>query len=288
MTDKMLKEFGTELDDQLVEPLRNILIGRRLVNVSEPQGFGISAIQWGTITDMSDGKVSYAFTDGNEDVVDVTPKTARVPVYWKDFKIDRRIFEAFKNGGVDIDTATALSAAYKAAKAEDEAIINGISNDGTNYDFEGLYQASTTDMNTSLDFGTFGNASDAVSNCLDELDDVGVPTNIPFNLTLNNVQRNELRKSRSTNGIKEEPDVRDMLNGGSILSTTCLDEGTGMLSPTPAAGKPFFDFYLTKDWGSELGYDSEHPDTGPISGRVYSAGVLRMKHPEAVVTMSDI
>jgi uncharacterized linocin/CFP29 family protein len=288
MTDTTLQLFGTEIEKELVQPLQRVLQGRRLVYATDEKGFGVSAVRWSTITQMSDGMVSYAFTKGNEDSLNAEPTTLKVPVYWKDFTIDRREYEAFINGGTDIDTSVALSAAYVAAKVEDSSIIDGVSNDGTHYDVEGLYQGADNDYSTTKGFNTFGNALAAISGGYALLEEDGVPTNIKMNLVLNPVQMNELRVSMSTTGTAEAPMVKDLLNGGEIISSAAQTAGTGLLIPAPEVGKAFVDFYLTKDWDVELAVDPMHPKTGDISGRVYSAGILRIKQATALCKLSDI
>jgi len=288
MTDTTLQTYTKAIDKKLVQPLRQVLIGRQLVHVTPPKGFGISSVDWSTITEMSDGMVSYAFSGDNSDVIGATPTNLKVPVYWKDYDLDRRMYEGFKMNGVDLDAASALSAAFVAAKAENEAIIMGVTNDGSNYDIDGLYQGAGSDFSDSFDFATPGNPTKVVAGAQAMLDDVNVPSDLPYDLTLATIQRNQLRSLRSANGVREQPEVLEMLNGGIIRGSSSLVAGTGMLTPAASVGEPYVDFYLTKDWGTEHGVSSEHPTTGNINGRVYSAGILRIKKPVALVKISAI
>ncbi len=50
-----VSEFSKVLDKKIIPPLRQVLKGRALVHVTPPQGFGISSVDWGKITEMSDG-----------------------------------------------------------------------------------------------------------------------------------------------------------------------------------------------------------------------------------------
>lgn len=288
MADTTLQEFTTKIDSELVDPLRRVLIGRQLVHVTPPAGFGVTAVNWSKITEMSAGMVSFGFGGDNSDSLNAVPTTEKIPVYWKDYSIDRRMYEGFIMNGYDVDTSAALSAAFVAAKVEDSAIIMGVSNDGTNYDINGLYQGAGSDYSTSKDFATAGNPTDAVAGALALYDAADIPSTLPFNLTLATVQFNQLRALRSANGVREMPEVLELLNGGTIRGSNALTAGTGMLTPTAEVGKPYVDFYLTKDWGTEVGFDSEHPDTGDMSGRVYSAGKLRIKHNAALCKLSNI
>lgn len=284
-----LATFSKEIDSSLVPALRNALIGRKLVHVTPEKGFGITSVDWGKITDVSDGYVSYGFRDGNEDKIEVSLTNSKIPVYWKDYTVDRRIYESWLRSGIDVDRASSISAAYKAAKAENAAIMMGVSNDGTNYDLNGLYQGAGNDYSVSKDFGSYGNATDALAGVYELMDDDGIPVDsLSFNWVLATTQRRQLMASRSANGIKEMPDILDMLNGGQIFGTNTLTAGTGFVSPTENVGEPYVDFYMTSDFRTEHGVDSKHPDTGDLNGRVYSAGILRIKQNVAICKTSAI
>ena len=284
-----LATFSKEIDSSLVPALRNALIGRKLVHVTPEKGFGITSVDWGKITDVSDGYVSYGFRDGNEDKIEVSLTNSKIPVYWKDYTVDRRIYESWLRSGIDVDRASAISAAYKAAKAENAAIMMGVSNDGTNYDLNGLYQGAGNDYSVSKDFGTYGSATDALAGVYELMDDDGIPVDsLSFNWVLATTQRRQLMASRSANGIKEMPDILDMLNGGQVFGTNTLTAGTGLVCPTENVGEPYADFYMTSDFRTEHGVDSKHPDTGDLNGRVYSAGILRIKQNVAICKTSAI
>ena len=291
MTDTTLQSFSKKVDESLVQPLRRTLVGRRLVPVPPPVGFGVSAVEWSKITEMGAAMVSYAFSTGNADAIGATPTTSKIPVYWKDYTVDRRQYEGFKAKNLDIDTSAAISAAYVAAQAEDAAIINGVTRDGTNYDIDGLYQGAGNDEGTDLAWSVSGNATKSVANAYALLaeDNVPVGDTIPYNLVAHPIPYMNLMKSRSANGVREMPEVKEMLNGGEIIMSNSLDASTnGILLPAAQILEPYVDFYLASDWRTEHGVDSEHPDTGDLSGRVYSAGILRIKHSEAICKLSDI
>lgn len=289
-----LESFNKEIDKEIIQPLRNVTIGRKLVYVTAPKGFGISSVDWGKIADMSAGKVSYGFTSGNEDVISVNLTNSKVPVYWKDYRVDRRAYESWKRSNVDLDAASALSAGYMAMSAEDAAIIDGVKNDNSTYDIDGLFQGAgnTCDEDAgSADFGEYGNAKDTIAAAKKLMADDGVPAyTLPLNLVLASTQYSQLESSESDSGVEEMPKVERMLNGGSIYSVpeTLLAAGTGLLLPTPAVGRSYVDFFLTKDFGTEHGFDSEHPDTSDLNGRVYSAGVLRIKNDVGICKIEDI
>jgi uncharacterized linocin/CFP29 family protein len=281
--------FSRKLDEKLVNPLRQVLKGRQLVHVTPPQGFGVSSVDWGTIAEMSEGYVSFGFSDGNTDAINVSLTNSKVPVYWKQYSIDRRIYDGWMSRGIDIDASNAIAAGYQAAKAEDAALINGISFDGTNYDINGLYQGAGNDYATGAALATFGVATTALTGAIQLMDDDGVPVDrMPLNWCVNSTSYQKIRKSRDTVGTRELPDILDLLNGGQVISIgTTLTTAQGFVAPTAAVGEPYVDYYLTADFQT----DPEMPKfqkTGNIGGRVFSAGVLRIKQSTAICKTSNL
>lgn len=289
MADTTLQSFSKKVDATLIDPLRRTLVGRRLVPVTPPAGFGVSAVEWSKITEMSAGMVSYAFTD-TSDSLTATPTTSKIPVYWKDYTMDRRAYEGYMVKGANIDTSAAQSAAYVAAYAEDEAIIKGVSRDGTAYEVDGLYEGAGNDYSVSSNFGTSGVATTALAGAYALLaaDNVPVGDQVPYNMVLNNTSYMDLLAVRTTTGIREMPEIKEMLNGGSIIASSVFASTEGIILPAAESLSAFVDFYLASDWKTEHGMDSEHPDTGDMMGRVYSAGILRIKHDVAICKLSAL
>lgn len=211
-------------------------------------------------------------------------------MYWKDYKVDRRAYEGFKVNGTDISSGGAQSAAYVAAYAEDEAIIKGVSKDAAVYDLNGLYEGAGNDYTPEVPFSTAGNATTALAGAYALLanDNVPVGDNVPYNMVLNNTSYMQLLGVRNSSGVREMPEIKDMLNGGSIISSSVLGTAEGIVLPAAEILEPYVDFYLASDWKTEHGFDSEHPDTGDLMGRVYSAGILRIKHDVAICKLSDL
>lgn len=284
-----ITQFSKKLDEKIVDPLRQVLKGRELVHVTAPQGFGVSSVDWGKITEMSSGYVSFGFSDTNKDAINVELTNSKIPVYWKDYEIDRRIYEGWLLHGFDIDAANAISAAYQAGKAEDSAIINGISFDGTNYDINGLYQGAVNDYSSAASIATFGVATTALTGALNLMDDDGVPIDrMKLNWIVNSTSYQKIRKSRDTVGTRELPDILDLLNGGQLISVgTTLTTAQGVVAPAASVGEPYVDYYLTADFQTDP-MTPKFQKTGNIGGRVFSAGVLRIKQGNALCKVSNM
>lgn len=284
-----LAEFSKKLDEKLIPPLRQVLKGRKYVYVTPPQGFGITSVDWGKITEMSGGLVSYSFTSGNKDRVDASLTNTKIPVYWKDYEIDAREYYGWMEKNIDIDATNAIAAGYQAALVEDTALINGVSNDGTNYDHKGMYQGAGNDYNVATTLGTFGNFSDALAGAFEMMDEDHVPVDsIKWNCLINSTAYHTIRKTRSTLGLKEMPDIVDYLNGGELVSVgTILSTAQAVLVPDPSVGEPYLDYYLTADFQTDP-MNPEFQKTGNIGGRVFSAGALRIKQDVALCKISNL
>lgn len=289
MAETTLQRYSTAIDEEIVDPLRTALIGRQIVAFTPPAGKHVSNVEWTVSTELSDGLVSYEFVDGNEDTGSYSQTSKKIPYYWKDYTIDRNMLNAFEANGQNVEASIQQSAAYKAAKVENSAIIMGVTNDGTNYDIDGLYTGAGNDYSTTADFATAGKPTTAVSGALALLEADDIPVDGAMNLILNTVQRGQLRSLRGTSSaVREEPEILEMLNGGRIIGTSVIGAGTGLLLPEARSLRPFVDFYLRTDWKTEHGISSEHPETGPVNGRVYTGGVLRIKESDALCKLSDI
>lgn len=288
--DNAVERFSEFLDDKIVPPLRIALKGRKLVHVTTPQGFGITNVSWGTASDMSGGHVGYGFTDGNADKIDIGLSNAAIPVYWKDYEIDRRLYEGWMQAGVDIDTSNVIAAAYQAARTEDYGILQGISRDGgSTWEAKGLYQGAGLDYSTSSSVGTYGGGTSAVEGAMQLMDDRGVPVDsMKFNWAVDSVTYHRLKKSKTSMGIKEWPQIIESLNGGEIISVNNIfDSGTGVILPVPEVGQTYVDFFMTADFQNDL-KNPEYGKTSNIGGRAFSAGILRIKQKDGICKTSNL
>ncbi|MDP2217394.1 MAG: family 1 encapsulin nanocompartment shell protein [Methanolobus sp.] len=284
-----LYQFSRTMDTKIHPPLRQINKARKLVQVVPGEGFGETSIDWVELQKMSQAMVSYNFSTGNIDTVDFALTNSKIPIVWKDYVLDRRLYETMRRKGADVDASAALDAAYMVNSAEETMVLRGVSRDGTNYEIPGMYEGAGNDYATSKSVGTFGGIQDAVVGAYELLDADDVPTDaLKWNLTMAPNIFNKVIQSRNANGQREVPELLDLLNGGNIYKSGAFGSGTALLSPTPDTGSQYVDFYLSQEVFTEHGIDSKHPDTGPIYGRVYEAGVLRIKKNVVLCKMSAL
>ena len=164
-----------------------------------------------------------------------------------------------------------------------------MSNDGTTYEVPGLYQGAGNDYSTSAAIATFGVATTALTGAINLMDDDGVPVDrMKLNWVVNSTTFQKIRKSRDTVGTRELPDILDFLNGGKLISVgTSLTTAQGFVCPAAEVGEPYMDYYLTADFQTDP-KTPEFQKTGPIGGRVFSAGVLRIKQANAICKTSNL
>ena len=287
-----LKNIAKKFDSAIVRPLQNRLIGRRLVPKNDElsgAGLGMQSVDYWTYAEMSGAQIDYDVIENNEDTVDTTESTIRIPVIQKPYKIPYRNYQSYKMRGIPVDTDLSVQAAYLVAYQEDQLIIDGWKPDGTNYVVPGLYQSAAQTESTADDFGTYGNATDKVNKATTLLENVSVYG--PYNLVLNPAQKNELKASESTTGRPEWDRMIGVLNEqdegiGTIFSSAVLTAGTGML--LPASDSVYFDLIVAKEPFNVLGTDSKQGEVSPIYGSVIDAITVRVKHTNAVCKLTNI
>ncbi len=279
------------LDKELVEPIRQQLVGRKLFGKVTRVEPGVFNVDYNTLTDMGDAIITLDLPDDSveKDSVKVATSTMKIGVISKGYKIPRSQFESFARYGTPLDTAAMISAGQKVGEKEDDMLLQGWAPDGSNYKIKGLYQSAGNSYSTSKDFGTFGNPTAAVSGALALLYADGiVGTN--FNLVLNYVQYAELQANYEY-GTYEWDKVMKMINPnpgagqGQILMSTDITAGTGMMTPVDTSGV-YMDLIVGADYKNQIAQPKF--DISPVEGITYTMVVPRIKHANAVCTLTAI
>jgi uncharacterized linocin/CFP29 family protein len=295
MVDTAFEIAARHLDDQMVQPLRHKMKGRKLFGKTVQLDRGKSNVRYNVLTDMGDAYIEYEMPQGDldRDMVRVEPVIVRVPKIVRAYEIPRDTFESFRTEGIAMDTEAMLSAAFKVARKEDFYLVQGWAPNGSTYEIPGLYQGAGTTESTSKDFGTFGNATDKVALVMAALAVLDI-TDQNYNMGLNPTQFQELNSIRSTNGILEKPDVLTMLSpndampAGFIYQTNDVTVDTGLMTPVDLSGT-YMDLLIGQDATNRLGFDSKiGPEDSPIFGHVIEAIRPRIKTATALVKITNI
>lgn len=297
---ELTQRVGRYYDPKIIEPLRRKVVGRKLLAPNgDVKGPGVHSVEVNTLTGMKQATISWEPGQGAlvPDSIRLDPSTLQIPSVWKDFSVKRKQVDAWAraDGNVKLDATALREATRVVAEREDEMIFNGWSADGSNKDILGLWDVASTEGNiysTDKQFSTYGNAQDAIAGVMAMIEaDFGLVDN--YNLVLNPVQKWELMSSRDANGNREWPQVLEMLNSGDpngpgrIVSTDRIAAGKGMVLPLDDDGE-YMEYYNPIGPLTEMGYDSMHPDTCDISGRVYEYVVPHVRRPAALGALTSI
>lgn len=288
-----LQKAATYFDTEIVEPLRQKTMARKLISVKpRVKGDGIKAADILKVVEMGAAQMAYKLPkDMSRDMIRIDKSTVNIPVLYKGYEIDRDAMDIWKNQGVTLDSAAAVSAAQVIGVQEDTAIIDGWKPDGTAYVMNGLYQSAGITYSTSKDFATYGYAKEAVAGALAALEAEFVYP--PFNLTLNPVQHGELVMSESSTGTEEYPRVVKVLNGnadngpGGVFSSPAITAGTGLITPVDPA-RVYIELLNPQPLRNVLGEDSKMPGISDITGTAFEALYVNVKQANAICKMTAI
>lgn len=295
MADNVYKQMGRKVMAQIEEPLREAMIARRVMMFDTRfPGLGVSNVQTPYYADMKEAEIMYRLPDGTvtRDRVEPAIAETRIVSIVEGFQVPRDEYEAFRDKGIMMDTANAMSAAEKVIQRENELLLTGWKRDGTAYEISGLAEAEGTNALGSYDFGTYGNALKKVAEGKAALQAAGVTTTA-FNLLLNPTQYGQLDASVSTGGTEEYSQVLRQLNPnggtiGQILQNSDISENHGLLLPYDPMGK-YFRAIIPYDLRIGFGTDSTlDPEISPIYGTALERIGLRVSQSTAICKLSNI
>jgi uncharacterized linocin/CFP29 family protein len=293
MTQTALQRAATYLDGELIEPLRQKLMGRQLVSVKpQVKGEGIKAAEVLKIVEMGKAEMAYKLPkEMSRDMIRIDKTTVNIPVLYKGYEMDREAIDAWDREGVALDSAAAVSAAQVVGEMEDDAIVQGWIPDGAAYKMKGLYQWAGVPDATDYNFGTYGDPKKAVAALMALLEAQHVHP--PFNMVLNPTEHAQLITSESSTGTREYPVVVEIINGnmpggpGRIFSSGDITAGTGMLTPVDPA-RVYIELLNPLPLRNVLGEDSRMPGISDITGTSFEALYLHVKQANAIGKWTDI
>ncbi len=281
ITDEQYKE----IDGAVKLSARQAMIGRRLMPIYGPLGFGKQSVTFDVVTEVGDAEVNFAWRPGaSEDIVNLTRTTKAIPVIQKAFRINARSLASSRTVGTPIDTVTARSAAYKVAKQEDAIILDGYAADGSNYDVDGLYQAAGNTEGTAEDFGTATNgvAKMGLAMAVMRTDSIFPP----YNVVLHPTQYGEIVNHVLTNtAVLERVVMEQQIGGGVILESPSLTAATGLM--LAAGDRGYFDLAVGVDITTEV-EELSLREGRDLFGVVYECLVPRIWETNGVCTLTSI
>jgi uncharacterized linocin/CFP29 family protein len=285
-----LNRAATYIEKEWQTPLRQTLVARKL-SVKNPNvyGRGVQAVETTTLSGMSTANIQYGIPspDVDADELTETVATVQVPVIYKQFKVAREKIDAYLRDNRAFDTAVAQEAVYQCALLEDDYLLNGWKQDGTNLKVNGFYNAAGNDYSTSKDFATWGNAKDAIigAKTLIQLDNALAPS---YNLVLHPNQYGELIGNYTVAGGWEIDIVKRLLGpGGDVIVTPNMTDGKGLLMPVDPARK-FHEYINPVDFTLIIGEDSRLPGWSPYQGTVLDLVYPNVKIANGLCKLTSI
>ena len=294
---KSLREFRTDapitaeqykyIDETVKITARKAMIGRRLMPIFGPLGFGKQAATYDKLTEVADADLNFAWrVSVSEDIANLARTTVPVPVLHKPFRVNRRSLMASRTSGTPIDVATARSAAYKVAKLEDELIIDGYAADTSTYDIKGLYQANIGNVITGSQWTAA--PEDAITDTAQGIAYLmGVNIDPPYHWVLHPTQYAEMINvgaSAHTNALVSDT-VKKMLGGGNIFWSTVLTAGTGFM--VAAGDRGYFDLAVGVDLTTEV-EELSLREGKDLFGLIYECVVPRIWQTTAIAPFNTL
>jgi len=254
-------EAWAEIDAEAKRSLTNYLAARRLIDVSGPHGWSFSAIptgRLGTPEQIEGGAVSVRARVVRPLVEIRTP-----------FTLDREELEAIERGACDADLEPVITAARKAARAEDLAVFHGLASAG----IVGLTQATPhAPIMISDDYSAYpGHTADAIA----LMREAGVEG--PWGIALGPRCYAGVMQQSEGGGYPVLKHLQLILEGGPVVFAPAID---GAVVISQRGG----DFELVTGQDFAVGY--LHHDASSVQLYLEETIAARICSPEAAVHLA--
>jgi uncharacterized linocin/CFP29 family protein len=264
-------EEWSRLDDAVVSTARQILTGRRVVEVLGPLGSGVYSVPYSIFAGKSAAGIDMV-GDKEDFIVEASRRDmATLPMLYKDFKVMWRDVEADRHLGLPLDVSTASVAANFVAVQEDNLIFNGSKELG----HAGLMTVKGRQTVTLTDWEQPGAALADVVKATGALAQAGHYG--PYSLVVSPVLFGKMVRVLPNTGMLELDQVKALVSGGVYYSNVLSGAkavllATGSHNVSLAIGQDMVTAYL-----------------GPANMnhvfRVLETVALLVRRPEAICTL---
>jgi uncharacterized linocin/CFP29 family protein len=155
------KEIWESIDEAAVGAAREVLTGRRFLEVDGPYGVGLTAIEA--------GEEGYCRQPAPDEAGAVLSKASAIPMLRKGFGLSVRRIEGYESMGQPLDLRSVEDAAEAVARREEEFIYYG----QPDYGLEGLLTAKGRNEVQCEDWSKIEQALENVLSAVNHLDDNG-------------------------------------------------------------------------------------------------------------------
>jgi hypothetical protein len=297
----MVTQYPTEyraisyFNKNMIEPLSYSFKTRSLFLKQTPVPDQKDVVEYDRITDMGEAVISYSLPGFSveRDEIKTTQESVRMVYISKGWQISANKWRAFETEGINLPLENLNSAIRVISTKENTLLTTSYKPDNSNDRVNGLYASAGNAYSTPKDFGTAGNASDAVAGGLDLLY-ADMIEGVNFNLVLNTAQYKELSVSRaSTNLSREFDDVLALINQpggpvpGRIIMSPYMTAGTGMLTPADPYGQ-YIELLVAQNITNEAGRDSREPVSSPLYCKTHEKIAPHIIHTNSICTLTSI
>lgn len=259
-----------DIDRTVWDSARQALVGRRFIPVFGPLGAGVQTVPIQEFEGTYAGAADYS---GDADCGTIHSRAARalpLPIIHKDFLLLWRNAAA-EDVGIPLDVAPAASAAIYTARREDDLIFNGSPELGV----DGLLTADGRHVLPLSDWRKVGNAFSDIIRALTELGNAGFVG--PYALVVPPALYAQMHGVHERTGVLEIRNIEELVTGG-IFRSTVIPENRALVV---AVGSHNMDLAIAQDFSvAALG-----PEKMNLLLRVFEIAVLRIKQPQAIVTL---
>src|SRR4051794_18755450 len=280
MTDYLLRDQApltdaewAQVDSVAEETARRALVGRRIVPVLGPLGAGVEVVPDYVFRGTERGGLNLT---GDSDAGVVRPSEQRflpIPLLYKDFQVHWRDLAMHHQMDVPLDTGSVATAANIVARTEDDLIFNG----DAALAYEGLLNAAGRGVLRISDWGGIGNAFRDVVTATQYLADAGFYG--PYAVVASPRMYAAMNRVYENTGVLEIEQVQKLAASG-VYRSGAVPDGKALVLATGASN---MDLVV----GQDLAVAYLAAENLNHLFRVLETVVLRIKRPQAIVTLEE-
>lgn len=243
------------IDRTMIEAAKNVLVGRRILEVEGPFGLGLKAVP------LSDPEVA-----GDP----VTSSILPLALIVRGFSLSKRDIAAFEKDGIFLDTAGVARAAIEVAKLEDDRVFRGTKEAPGLLTIKGSTQVKLTPWEEP------GSAIDNLIQALTNLDNEGFHG--PYTLALTPNRYNLLLRRLPHGNISELEHIRTMAADG-VFKAPALENGGVLI----ASGKQYASIVLGQDM--TVGFIG--PQNERLEFNITETAAAYIREPKAICVLKE-
>lgn len=262
-------EQWEKIDNTVIKIAKQVLIGRRFLNIHGPLGSGMQSINIDNLGINTEGCINFFGDDETIPVKTKGRKFIEIPMVYKDFTISWRDVENSKQFKLPLDLSTVSGAAAICSKKEDELIFNGSKQLG----YEGLLNAEGAERIEKSNWYEGENPFRDVAKGLEVLVNKGFVGN--FVLTVSPDLYMQMQRIQPHTGVLEVDRVKKLVEGN-LYQSSVLGNNKAVLVCSQAQN---MDLVIGQDMiTAYLGSENLNH-----SLRVFETILLRVKRKDSIV-----